>query len=156
MVLDDRQGGAGHAPPAASRGPGRFVGDPVALVVAETRYLAEDAADFVEVDYEPLTPVVDYAAGQRLPTVHEGYERNIAGRLRGGNRDELDEVFGAAAHVVAEEIHEQAYAAVPIETRGLVVEWSSGEMTIWAATQAPHEVRGSAPDFSASTSTGSE
>ena len=48
---------------------------------------------------------------------------------------------GSAAHVVAEEIHQQAYAAVPIETRGLVVEWSGGELTIWAATQAPHEVR---------------
>ena len=128
--------------PPLAEGQVRFVGDPVALVVAETRYLAEDAADLVEVDYEPLTPIVDYAAGQEAAElVHEGYERNIAGRLRGGNRDELDEVFGAAAHVVAEEIHEQAYAAVPIETRGLVVEWSSGEMTIWAATQAPHEVR---------------
>jgi carbon-monoxide dehydrogenase large subunit len=128
--------------PLLAEGEARFVGDPVALVVAESRYLAEDAADLVEVDYEPLTPVVDYAEGQQAAElVHEGYERNIAGRLRGGNRDELDEVFGRAAHVVTKEIHQQAYAAVPIEARGLVVEWSSGEMTIWAATQAPHEVR---------------
>ena len=50
-------------------------------------------------------------------------------------------MFGQAAHVVSEEIHQQAYAAVPMETRGLVVEWSGGELTIWAATQSPHEVR---------------
>ena len=73
----------------------RFVGDPVALVVADDRYLAEDAVDLVEVDYEPLPPVVDYAAAQdATELVHEGYERNIAGRLRGGDRDALDEVFG--------------------------------------------------------------
>ena len=42
---------------------------------------------------------------------------------------------------MSEEIYQQAYAAVPMETRGLVVEWSGGELTIWAATQAPHEVR---------------
>ncbi len=128
--------------PPLAEGEARFVGDPVALVVAENRYLAEDAVDLVEVDYEPLTPVVDYALGQEAAElVHEGYERNIAGRLRGGDRDALAAAFEGAAHVVSEEIHQQAYAAVPIETRGLVVEWSGGEMTIWAATQAPHEVR---------------
>ena len=45
------------------------------------------------------------------------------------------------AHVVTEVIHQQAYCAVPMETRGIVAEWSAGEMTIWSATQAPHEVR---------------
>jgi carbon-monoxide dehydrogenase large subunit len=52
-------------------------------------------------------------------------------------------VFAGAAHVVEETISQQAYAAVPMETRGTVVEWDpgSGELTIWAATQAPHEVR---------------
>jgi carbon-monoxide dehydrogenase large subunit len=128
-------------PPLAD-GEVRFVGDPVALVIAEDRYLAEDAVDLVEVDYEPLEPVVDYTrAKEATELVHEAYERNIAGRLRGGDRARLEEVFAAAAHVVTEEIHQQAYAAVPIETRGLVVEWSGGELTIWAATQAPHEVR---------------
>ncbi len=128
--------------PPLAEGEARFVGDPVALVVADTRYLAEDASELVEVDYEPLTPVVDYARGRdAAELVHEGYERNIAGRMRSGPRDAIDEALSAAAHVVTEEIHQQAYAAVPIETRGLVAEWSAGEMTIWAATQAPHEVR---------------
>ncbi|MET0903711.1 MAG: xanthine dehydrogenase family protein molybdopterin-binding subunit, partial [Acidimicrobiales bacterium] len=128
--------------PPLAEGEVRFVGDPVALVVAEDRYVAEDAVDLVEVDYEPLPPVVDYALGpESTELVHEGYERNIAGRLRGGDRAQLDEVLASAAHVITEDIHQQAYAAVPIETRGLVVEWAGGELTIWAATQAPHEVR---------------
>ena len=74
--------------------------------------------------------------------MHEGYERNVAGRLRGRRpRRSSTRCSARAAHVVTEEIHQQAYAAVPMETRGLVVEWSGGELTIWAATQAPHEVR---------------
>ena len=102
--------------------------------------------------------MVDYAAAQEAAElVHEGYERNIAGRLRGGDRDAARRgVRGSAAHVVTEEIHQQAYAAVPMETRGLVVEWSGGELTIWAATQAPARgAGGGARGCSASTSTGS-
>jgi len=120
----------------------RFVGDPVALVVAESRYIAEDAADLVDVDYEPLPPVVDYLqAHESAGLVHEGYENNVAGRLRGGKPDAVEQACDSAAHVVTETIYQQAYAPVPMETRGLVVEWSGGELTIWAATQAPHEVR---------------
>jgi carbon-monoxide dehydrogenase large subunit len=121
-----------------------FAGDPVALVVADSRYIAEDAAELVVVDYEPLPPVVDYVtAPERDDLVHAASARNIAGELGGGARDQVDAAVAAAPHVVQETIYQQAYAAVPIETRGLVVEWvaATGEMTIWAATQSPHEVR---------------
>src|SRR5216683_2333866 len=94
----------------------RFVGDPVALVVAESRYVAEDAVDLVDVDYEPLPPVVDYVDAQE-------------------STDLVHEACASAAHVVTETFYQQAYAAVPMETRGMVVEWSAGELTIWAATQ---------------------
>ena len=55
----------------------------------------------------------------------------------------LDAVFSAAAHVIEESVYQQAYAAVPIETRGIVVEYEPGvgEITMWVATQAPHEHR---------------
>jgi aerobic carbon-monoxide dehydrogenase large subunit len=120
----------------------RFVGDLVALVVAEDRYVAEDAAELVDVDYDPLPPVVDYTtAKESAELVHDGWERNIAGRLRGGEREALDEAFEGAAHVVTETIYEQMHNAVPMETRGLVAEWAGGELTVWASTQAPHEVR---------------
>src|SRR5947209_16326885 len=65
-------------PPLASD-EARFVGDPVALVVATDRYVAEDAADLVDVDFEPLPAVVDYVrASDSEPLVHEGYARNVA------------------------------------------------------------------------------
>jgi CO/xanthine dehydrogenase Mo-binding subunit len=130
-------------PPLAA-GEARFAGDPVALVVADSRYIAEDAAELVDVDYEPLPAVADYAtAGTSQARVHEAYQGNLAGELGGAPWETLADVYDGAPHVVSETIWQQAYTAVPIETRGLVVEWSrgSGELTIWAATQAPHEVR---------------
>ncbi|MFD0689508.1 xanthine dehydrogenase family protein molybdopterin-binding subunit [Actinomadura fibrosa] len=130
--------------PPLARDEVRFVGDPVAMVVADDRYLAEDAAELVEVDYEPLPPVVDYVTARESDDlVHEGYPRNVAGELAARPAEELAPIFDAAAHVVEATIYQQAYAQVPMETRGLVAEWSAatGELTLWAATQSPHEVR---------------
>jgi carbon-monoxide dehydrogenase large subunit len=122
----------------------RFVGDPVALVIADNRYLAEDAAELVVVDYDPLPAVVDYtAAEEQDELVFAEFPGNLVGKMKGGTPDEVEEAFASAAHVVEHQVHQQSYAAVPIETRGIVVEWiaASEELTIWAATQSPHEVR---------------
>ena len=130
--------------PPLAEGEVRFVGDPVALVIAVDRYVAEDAAELVVVDYEPLVPVVDYAtASESDELVHAAYPGNVAGVLGGRPVEDLAELFDQAAHVVEETIYQQAYAAVPMETRGLIAEFSAptGEMTIWASTQSPHEVR---------------
>ncbi len=130
--------------PPLAEGEVRFVGDPVALVVAESRYIAEDAAELVEVDYEPLPAVVDYTqAEQATELVHEQHGSNLIGEIAGLPADALEETFASAAHVVSETIYQQAYAPVPLEGRGLVVDYSSatGDLTIYSATQAPHEVR---------------
>ncbi len=120
----------------------RFVGDPVALVVAADRYLAEDAVDAVSVDYEPLTAVADYKlAREAAELVHESYPNNVAGSLGGAIPDGLAAVFDGADHHVALDIYQQAYIPVPMETRGMVAEWSGEELTVWAATQSPHEIR---------------
>ncbi|MFN8025378.1 MAG: xanthine dehydrogenase family protein molybdopterin-binding subunit [Acidimicrobiia bacterium] len=122
----------------------RFAGDPVALVIAENRYLAEDAAELVEVDYTELPAVVDYEhAADTGELVFGEYPDNLVGRMKGGNRDAVQEALAGAHLVVEEDVFEQMYAAVPMETRGLVCEWtaSTGDMTIWAATQGPNEVR---------------
>jgi aerobic carbon-monoxide dehydrogenase large subunit len=141
--------GTGKAVPDTPRPPlavgeARFAGDIVALVVADSRYLAEDAVELVEVDYEPLPAVADYAVARAVDAlVHEGYPGNLAGEIPGPPAEPVDAACRAAAHVVTETIWEQAQGAVPMETRGLVAEWSrgSGELTVWAATQAPHELR---------------
>ncbi|WP_101951799.1 xanthine dehydrogenase family protein molybdopterin-binding subunit [Mycobacterium sp. 3519A] len=128
--------------PPLAEGEAKFVGDPVALVIAESRYIAEDAVELVEVDYEPLPAVVDFtkAVGSDV-IVHEAYPDNVAGGLAGAPPDE--ETFASAAHVAEASVYQQIYAPVPMETRGMVVEWeaSSEELTVWASTQTPHELR---------------
>ena len=122
----------------------RFVGDPVALVIATTRALAEDAADLVEVDYEPLPAVVDYVVAENATElVHEHHGSNVIGEINGLPASALDDVFTTAAHVTTETIYQQACAAAPIEGRALIVDYggATGELTIYAATQAPHDMR---------------
>jgi carbon-monoxide dehydrogenase large subunit len=122
----------------------RFVGDPVALVVAETLALAVDAAELVEVDYVPLPAVVDYTTAEGADAlVHAGHGSNVIGEIAGRPSSALDETFASAAHVVSETIHQQACAAAPMEGRALIVDYTrpTGELTLYAATQAPHEVR---------------
>lgn len=132
--------------PPLAEGEAKFVGDAVALVIADNRYLAEDAVDLVEVDYEPLPAVADFrkavgGAEAGVPVVHEAYPDNVAGGMGGMPPDE--ELFASAPHVVEEHIYQQMYVPVPMETRGMVVEWTSstGELTVWASTQTPHELR---------------
>src|SRR5215212_6539377 len=128
--------------PPLAEGEAKFVGDPVALVIAESRYVAEDAAELVDFDYDPLPAVADFtkAVGSDA-VVHEAYPDNVAGGMGGARPDE--ETFSSAAHVAEAHVYQQIYAPVPMETRGMVVEWdaSSEELTMWASTQTPHELR---------------
>jgi carbon-monoxide dehydrogenase large subunit len=122
----------------------RFVGDPVAMVVAESRYLAEDAAELVDVDYEPLPAVVDYAAADDAGAlVHEAHGSNVIGGLGAPSSADLEDAFASAAHVVRETIWSQPYVPAPMEGRALLVDYSpgTGDFTIYSATQSPHEVR---------------
>ncbi len=120
----------------------RYVGDPVALVVADNRYLGEDAAELVVVDYEPLPPVVDYTTAETSSElVHEAHGSNLIGSIPGRPVADLEEIFASVAHVVEETIYQQGQSAAPLETRGLIVQDRNGEITIWSATQGPHEVR---------------
>lgn len=131
--------------PPLAEGEVRFVGDLVALVVADDRYVAEDAVDLVDVDYDPLPAVVDHTTAiTNDELVHEGWANNVAGQLGGRPAEKLAPVFDEAALVVEETIFQQAYVACPMETRGIVAEWSApdGTLTVWAATQAPHDLRG--------------
>lgn len=130
--------------PPLAEGEVRFVGDPVALVVAASRALAQDAADLVEVDYEPLPAVVDYTEAEHAAVlVHEEHGSNVIGEINGLPASALEAVFAAAAHVTTETIYQQACAPAPMEGRALIVDSSgpAGDLTIYAATQAPHEVR---------------
>ena len=137
-------------PPAAAIVPGhvlapgdvRFVGDPVALVVAGDRYLAEDALELIDIEYEPLDPVVDYEQAAGSPhLVHPELGTNL-GASGSGPDPALAQVFESAHLVVTETFHQQRQCNMPIETRGLVAHWQrhAGRLDLWASTQSPHEL----------------
>jgi carbon-monoxide dehydrogenase large subunit len=122
----------------------RYVGDPFALVVAETRALAEDAAELVTIDVEPLPPVSDYATAlDSSEQVHPDHDGNLAGSMPMPPDDELRRIFETAPHVVTETFVQNRYLPVPMETRGIVASWDAqlGSFDVWLSTQSPHDVR---------------
>src|SRR6478735_5489023 len=138
-----RQGPETPRPPLAEDEV-RFVGDAVALVVADTLAIAHDAAELVVVDYEPLTPVVQYTTAEQADAlVHAAHGSNVIGTLAGLPRAMLQDALDVAAPAVTETISQQAYVPAPMEGRALLVDCSpaTGEITIHASTQVPHEVR---------------
>ena len=123
----------------------RFVGDPVAVVIAESRYVAEDGCDLVEVDYEDLPPVASAAAGLDAgsPPLFANLGDNIIGPH---NRTEFGDVagtFAAADRVASFRIDVHRHQNVPMEGRGCVASYDadSGVMTVHAATQGVHMTR---------------
>jgi len=129
---------------ALADGDVRFVGDPVVLVVAESRYVAEDACELVEIEYEPLEAIVDPEAAQEATElVHPELGSNIGMRVPTPPDPELDAAFAGAARVVRERLVQHRHTNVPMETRGVVASYrpSSGELDVWLSTQNPHEAR---------------
>jgi len=124
----------------------RFVGDPVALVVAESRYVAEDACELIGVVYEVLDPVVDYisAGDPSAPVVNGETSSNILAAVpfTTANPD-LNEAFDGARHVVEVTIESHRYINVPMEGRGIVASWVPGreELDVVMATQGVHQAR---------------
>jgi len=122
----------------------RHVGEAVAVVVAESRYIAEDAAQLVDLDLEPLPPVLDPHAALRpdAPIVHERFGTNLIGAFTIGKGD-VDGALAHAPHRLARRFHHHRYAAMPMECRGVVglYDARTDAVTIWSATQVVHWVR---------------
>jgi carbon-monoxide dehydrogenase large subunit len=121
-----------------------YVGHPVAVVVATDRYLARDAADLVEVDYEPLPAVADpeKALEPGAPAVHPEWPDNIAFTYPYEN-GEVDKAFAEADVVVRERIVSQRLIPTAMETRGVVASWNPGDrsLTLYSSSQIPHLMR---------------
>ena len=121
-----------------------FVGHPVAVVVATDRYIARDAADQVEVDYEALPAVTDVEKALKpgAPAVHPEWPDNTAFNFHQEN-GEVDAVFAAAEVVVKQRITSQRLIPTAMETRGVVTEWHPGDkaLTLYSSTQIPHLLR---------------
>jgi aerobic carbon-monoxide dehydrogenase large subunit len=121
-----------------------FAGHPVAVVVATDRYIARDAADLVEVAYDPLPAVADpeKAIAPGAPAVHPEWPDNIAFTYsqKGGD---VDKAFADADVVVKQRIVSQRLIPSAMETRGVVADWHSGDkaLTVYSSTQIPHLLR---------------
>jgi len=122
----------------------RHVGDQVAFVVAESRYLAEDARDAVEVDYDPLDPVacMEHAKDPARPPVFDDVASNLF-YTETMDVGDPDAAFAQADRVVRETLVAQRVAHVPLDPRGGVADYraGTGELTYHATTQAPHNLR---------------
>jgi carbon-monoxide dehydrogenase large subunit len=139
MVLNDK-----CARPPLARDRVRFVGDPVAVVVAETRTAAVDAAELVDVDYEPLEAVVDpeAALAPDAPLQFPELGSNLAGGFR--EPTGFDPLAGSEV-VVRGRFVNQRMAVVPMEGNAIaVVPGQDPELTVYVSTQMPHALRGTA------------
>ena len=130
--------GHNFAPLAGARA--RFVGEPVAAVVAESRYAAEDARELLEVEYEPLPSAQTLVPG--APAVHEDVADNLAGRVSLTHGD-VEAALRAAPRVASVRLRIGRGGGQPMETRGLVADWNAAleQLTVWASSQVPHQIR---------------
>ncbi len=119
----------------------RYVGAPIAVVVAPDRYLAEDARDLLEVDLEPLEPVVtpDQALAPDAPRLYPDWPDNVVVDFPVSN-PEAEAAFDGR-QVVAGRYTIGRHTGVPMETRGVAAEFREGRLTVWTSTQFPHIAR---------------
>jgi aerobic carbon-monoxide dehydrogenase large subunit len=120
-----------------------YVGEALAIVVAESRYIAEDAAAAVEVDYEPLEVVADLdaALAPKAPRVRREAPSNVLAEFRIAYGD-VAGAFARASHVFRERLAQHRGAAHPIEGRGAVARYEPGDdrLTVWSSTQMSHDL----------------
>lgn len=118
-----------------------YVGEPIAVVIAEDRYIAEDAAQLVVVDYDPLPAASDCrdALAEGAPRVHQDAKDNLLAEFNMGYGD-IDAAFASAAHIYAESITQHRGGSHSIECRGAIASHDPGtdQLTLWVSSQMPH------------------
>jgi carbon-monoxide dehydrogenase large subunit len=117
----------------------RYVGDPIAMVVAESRYIAEDAAALVFAEYEEEDPLITCEDAKDGAVVHHGTENNIVREVGTPPNPKFDEILAGAAHVVKGTVRHQRVAQSTMETRGVVSNpTGTGELTVHIGCQSTH------------------
>jgi carbon-monoxide dehydrogenase large subunit len=118
----------------------RYVGEAVAVVVARDRYAAADALASIDVDYEPLPPVLDMrtALAENSPKVHEAGNKSYEWVFANGD---MEAAFRDAPVVLERTYRQQRLIPCAMEPRSVVAQWVGDQVTLWSATQIPHVVR---------------
>ena len=131
--------------PVIADGVVRHQGEPIAVVVAEDRYVARDGVAAVDVSYERLDSAVtlDDALADDAPAIHDDTPDNVAFEFEYGDGDAMDDVFDGAAHTVSVEIGNQRIVQNPIEPRGAIADFdpATGRLDLKSTTQIPHKLR---------------
>lgn len=121
----------------------RYVGEPVAVIVAESRYIGEDALDLVDAEYEVLPPVLDAeaGAGPDAPKLYDSWEDNVSINFHVSGGD-VERAFADADVVVSEVLQHHRFSGTPIEPRGIVGSYdrNANFLTVWDSTQISHVV----------------
>lgn len=121
-----------------------YVGQPVAVVVAEDLYLAKDAAEAVQVSYEPITPVLDpvEAADEDSDPIHDSIGSNVIMRMHAG-RGDLAASFAKADRIVKGSYDVPRLSAAPMEGRAVLAHYQKAEdqLTLWSSTQTPFKIK---------------
>ncbi len=122
----------------------RFVGEPVAIVAATSRYIAEDAAALIDVEYEPLPAILDPQESLKpdAPILHEDSESNNFAHIE-YEKGDVEKAFAEADRVFSKRFHHGRFHAAPLETRGIVADYEpgSGSFTMWTSSSVPHLTR---------------
>ncbi len=122
--------------PVIATGTVRYVGEPVAVVVADSAALAEDAAEAIVIDIAPLPVIADRATAESGAPLFARAGSNLAGTLTAVKGD-ADAAFRTAAYVRREQFQVQRHTAVPMELRGILAEWKDGRLTLYGAAKVP-------------------
>ena len=121
----------------------RYVGEPVAVVIAQDRYIAEDGCDLIQVEYDPLPAIVDQerAMEDGAPLLHEDMESNVANH-RVLDYGDVDQAFADADVVVRQKFRFHKYSSTPIETCVAIAQYdgATGVMTIWSNFHGPYSL----------------
>ncbi|MEJ6785580.1 xanthine dehydrogenase family protein molybdopterin-binding subunit [Aminobacter sp. Piv2-1] len=141
----DRNGEAHKAVPHYALTPdrARYVGDHLAVVVAETLAQARDAAELVEIVFDELAPVVDLATATDGEQIHALAPRNLCYDWVLGDEADIDRVFAQAHHVASLDLVNNRLVPNPMEPRAAIAEYDSamGSYTLWSTSQNPHMLR---------------
>src|SRR5207245_4102967 len=131
----DLEAGRAHAALPLATAKVHHVGEPIAVVVAESRYQAQDAANAVVVDYDFLPVVMNSEEAIGAPTIYDENPTNVVIELHFAT-DDVEQVFAEADHVVAARLRTQRLSACPMEPRAVVASYDAAadEITVWCSS----------------------